>query len=196
MFFTNLLVLLGRRALLGSFVLCLKIVLADFACIPAAWHQALRAQWAITALLGAVVIYPAVVFPITEASARRFSLRATQFIACLVEGEDVCLKQLRVAGRLLFRRHIDCHLRSVGVITEPLEHGPVVAHPIEGELLNVVAVNGFFARDQSGGVGRFVGVGRQQVEIADQIGIGVQADIKQLTIVEGPMFTPPRVAVR
>src|SRR5262245_65212624 len=138
MFFTNLLVLFGRRALLGSFVLCLKIVLADFACIPAARRQALRTQWAITALLGAAVILPAVVFPITEACARRFSLRATQFIACFVEGEDVCLKQLRVAGWLLFRGHIDCPLWSVGVVTYLLKHRSVIAYLIHGAPTNAV----------------------------------------------------------
>jgi hypothetical protein len=87
MFFANLFVLVGRRSFFGSFVLRLKIVLADLARAPLVRLEAVGSQGTSLALAGLEVINPAVVFRVAVAGCGCFSVRAGQFIARFVEFE-------------------------------------------------------------------------------------------------------------
>ena len=195
MLFANQFVLVGRRALLSSLVLRGEIVFADFACLSVAGRQTLVTQRAVATLLRAKVKNPAVVKRVTIARAALFSVGTSHCVAGLVELEIVRLKQLRIAWRLLLGRHEDRHLRPVRIITERLEHRAVVTDGIDREAFDVVAVCGFFALDQLPGIGGFIAVGRQEVNAADQVGVGILADVEQIAVVLFAGFIAPRCRI-
>src|SRR5437899_1524301 len=192
---TRLFISVGLRALTRTLVFRLVVVLRHASWSRVAWFQTFVAQWAVAAWLGAKLEPPACAFFRAIAQARRLPLWTTQFIARFIQCEVAGRKQFRRFLRPVLWRRVDGHLRPFRIVFQSAQRRAAKADPVERDALNLISLRRFFFLHQRHGIGAFVAVAGQQVDRADDFGIGVLADVQQKAIKIIAVLALARIAV-
>ena len=100
----------------------------------------------------------------------------------------------RVFG-LLSGRHIDIQAQSVRIF-EGMQDGTVEANPVDRYRFHIVPVNRFFLLDQRDGIGSFLTIAWQHIDLRDDFAVRVDKNVQQVTVEPVPMPGSPSVGVR